>query len=275
MRHAPAPLRPAKDSSATDLEFAFDGLKDRLTPDRSAPTLDPRALPVYDLYRRLRRELLTLDQPVGSDEIVMRLLEAVVDMSAGESRLIAGGRVYRQTTSGYRLIGKAGDGGPAQLGHLVPAGYGLIQELLRRGWVVAGHDDPRLDASIEEPIGAASFAAIVVGDAEQYLLSLTLRESIAEEDVKLALASLASIADTALRQQAMLGSLGQAKLVQTSLLPTGKPAFPGYEIAVRSSPAELVGGDVYDFHRVYGEGLGVCLGDACGHGLPAALQARD
>jgi sigma-B regulation protein RsbU (phosphoserine phosphatase) len=40
-------------------------------------------------------------------------------------------------------------------------------------------------------------------------------------------------------------------------------------------PAEEVGGDVYDVQDVEAGVLGLMLADASGHGLPAALQARD
>ena len=46
-------------------------------------------------------------------------------------------------------------------------------------------------------------------------------------------------------------------------------------IAGRSQPAEIVGGDVYDFLQINPQIMGVAIGDATGHGLPAALQARD
>jgi sigma-B regulation protein RsbU (phosphoserine phosphatase) len=36
-----------------------------------------------------------------------------------------------------------------------------------------------------------------------------------------------------------------------------------------------VGGDLYDFIRVSQRSLGIAVADASGHGLPAALQARD
>ena len=47
------------------------------------------------------------------------------------------------------------------------------------------------------------------------------------------------------------------------------------KIAGRSQPAELVGGDLYDYFNFDEDGFGVCIGDASGHGLPAALLVRD
>ena len=54
-----------------------------------------------------------------------------------------------------------------------------------------------------------------------------------------------------------------------------RPTFAGYDIACRSVPADEVGGDFYDFHPFDGEMLGLAIGDASGHGLPAALLVRD
>jgi len=67
----------------------------------------------------------------------------------------------------------------------------------------------------------------------------------------------------------------QSQEIQLSLLPEEDPKFGGFDIAGMSVPAEIVGGDVYDFIDVTPNILGIAIGDATGHGLPAALQARD
>jgi sigma-B regulation protein RsbU (phosphoserine phosphatase) len=51
--------------------------------------------------------------------------------------------------------------------------------------------------------------------------------------------------------------------------------LPGFELAALSLPADEVGGDVYDVQEVEPGTVGFMLADASGHGLPAALQARD
>jgi sigma-B regulation protein RsbU (phosphoserine phosphatase) len=58
-------------------------------------------------------------------------------------------------------------------------------------------------------------------------------------------------------------------------LPAVPPKISGYQIAARSQPAELVGGDLYDYYLLDDNTLGFCIGDASGHGLPAALMVRD
>jgi sigma-B regulation protein RsbU (phosphoserine phosphatase) len=78
-----------------------------------------------------------------------------------------------------------------------------------------------------------------------------------------------------MREQALANQMAQARTIQHSLLPPDIPELPGYQIAAVSIPAEEVGGDVYDVQEVEAGVLGLLLADASGHGLPAALQARD
>jgi sigma-B regulation protein RsbU (phosphoserine phosphatase) len=62
-----------------------------------------------------------------------------------------------------------------------------------------------------------------------------------------------------------------AAQIQMDLLPKDAPSPAGYDIAARSIPAQLVGGDYYDFIPINPERLAVCLGDVSGKGLPASL----
>jgi sigma-B regulation protein RsbU (phosphoserine phosphatase) len=71
------------------------------------------------------------------------------------------------------------------------------------------------------------------------------------------------------------GGLTEAARIQQSLLVEEPPPFAGYDIAARSVPAEEVGGDFFDFLPFDDELLGLAIGDASGHGLPAALLVRD
>jgi sigma-B regulation protein RsbU (phosphoserine phosphatase) len=78
-----------------------------------------------------------------------------------------------------------------------------------------------------------------------------------------------------LLEERLRGSLREAAEIQQSLLVEEAPEFPGFDIACRSIPAEEVGGDFFDFLPVGDELLGLAIGDASGHGLPAALLVRD
>jgi sigma-B regulation protein RsbU (phosphoserine phosphatase) len=83
----------------------------------------------------------------------------------------------------------------------------------------------------------------------------------------------------AIRQRLERGRLEdmfeQARTIQLSLLPDGRREFAGYDVFASSTPAQSVGGDLYDYYDVDQETLGIAIADSSGHGLPAALQARD
>ena len=59
--------------------------------------------------------------------------------------------------------------------------------------------------------------------------------------------------------------------IQVGLLPKSSPQIPGYDIAGRSIPAEVVGGDYFDFIPMEEGQLAFCLGDISGKGMPAAV----
>jgi hypothetical protein len=67
----------------------------------------------------------------------------------------------------------------------------------------------------------------------------------------------------------------QTRAIQLSLLPENPPVFGKFDIAGACVPAKSVGGDMYDYQIRSDESLAIAITDAAGHGLPAALQARD
>jgi phosphoserine phosphatase RsbU/P len=69
----------------------------------------------------------------------------------------------------------------------------------------------------------------------------------------------------------MKEELRLASRIQNDLLPKEPPRIPGYDIAGRSIPAQMVGGDYFDFIGMDGGRLALCLGDVSGKGLPASL----
>src|ERR687893_2623190 len=62
-----------------------------------------------------------------------------------------------------------------------------------------------------------------------------------------------------------------ARQIQQELLPETTPALEGWRIATYYGPATEVGSDFYDFLDLKDGRLGLVVGDATGHGMPAAL----
>jgi sigma-B regulation protein RsbU (phosphoserine phosphatase) len=62
-----------------------------------------------------------------------------------------------------------------------------------------------------------------------------------------------------------------ASMIVRDLLPKTAPQIPGYDLAGRTIPAQMVGGDYFDFIAMGSDHLAVCLGDVSGKGLGASL----
>ena len=76
-------------------------------------------------------------------------------------------------------------------------------------------------------------------------------------------------AEAALRENNQ--QLQVARSVQQYLLPNGPPMLPGFDIACCCEPADLIGGDYYDFIPLPDGSLGLAIADVSGHGTAAAL----
>lgn len=81
----------------------------------------------------------------------------------------------------------------------------------------------------------------------------------------------ARLLEAELDLQKMREEIRLASRIQTDLLPKEQPRIPGYDIAGRSVPAQVVGGDYFDFIPVDDRRIALCLGDVSGKGLPASL----
>jgi predicted ester cyclase len=72
-------------------------------------------------------------------------------------------------------------------------------------------------------------------------------------------------------RQAFEQELRVARRIQQALLPQSIPQPAGWELTAYYQPAREVGGDFYDFQELEDGRLGLVVGDATGHGVPAAL----
>ena len=67
--------------------------------------------------------------------------------------------------------------------------------------------------------------------------------------------------------------LQTAQAIQRSLLPGPPTNVPPEATATRCIPTDAVGGDIYDFHEVGDNRIGMLIADVTGHGVPAAMLA--
>jgi serine phosphatase RsbU (regulator of sigma subunit) len=65
--------------------------------------------------------------------------------------------------------------------------------------------------------------------------------------------------------------VAMARDIQMRLLPEAPPEIAGYDIVGHSVPAEMVGGDYFDYFALPDDRVGICLADVSGKGVPASL----
>jgi sigma-B regulation protein RsbU (phosphoserine phosphatase) len=138
--------------------------------------------------------------------------------------------------------------------------------LFRDGAWVNGHGGP---------LGAPTAALLVGRRPARHGFFFALADGWVMEEVDFALNTVRAALGSRLTDERVRGTLRQAAQIQQSLLLEEPPAFPGFDVACRTVPAEEVGGDFYDFYPMEAEMMGLAIGDASGHGLPAALLVRD
>jgi sigma-B regulation protein RsbU (phosphoserine phosphatase) len=219
------------------------------------------------LYKRLEAVFDGLEHRGSSEHFAAKLAPRVLD-KLGRPLGLTTAHLYRRNTYTVELMNRWGEGRPD-----------LSVEIARRLLVAETRDIAELPWAGE--MSAGRVGLVPASEDDELLMALFLADSGALQGaptrVQLAsvLTSLHYAFGQHLKRRELEDMFAQARAIQLSLLPGGQPAFGDFDIYARSVPAESVGGDVYDFIHVDHETLAISVADSSGHGLPAALQARD
>ena len=226
------------------------------------------------LYRNIDHLLQQVDTSLDSEQVLHAILERLVHADAVVYG-IESGRLYRERARDYLLIESRGEFGEAITGKTVSKDYPIIRELERERLIRISPETPGFDPELEAQFSHLDNAAILVGANPAYILSFSIHHTGSSEELLVMLETIRAAIGLRLRQKNLEDQLLQAQSIQMSLLPRHLPRMEGFDIAAATIPADEVGGDVYDVQRVDTDTLGIMVADASGHGLPAALQARD
>lgn len=225
------------------------------------------------LFSKLEKNLDQIERSDDATATLSAILERLVD-DFREDLGLSGGRIYLRRGDRYVLRETYP---PTEEKRLieVPLDYPPVAEVLEHGFCLRRAGDPGVDPGLEARLGVRTFAAISVGATQTYLVAFSLEDDSDVEQVTHTLNTIRHVVNLRLRRSHLEQSVAEVRAIQLSLLPAGPPSYPGYDICGRSVPAEEVGGDLYDFIPISPRLLGLAIADASGHGLPAALQARD
>jgi sigma-B regulation protein RsbU (phosphoserine phosphatase) len=230
--------------------------------------MDPRK----SLFRKVERAIEAIERSSDASSTITETASAIIE-NFQEELGVRGGRLYERRDGGYELTRVFG-GAVAAPGIFVPDAYPPVQQVVDEGVVVLDLTAPGVDPEFERKLGVDRFAAIAVGD-DQYILSFSVDPVAQTEDLMASLGILRHAVDQKLRQERFVSVLNEARQIQMSILPRRSPRRGEFDIAGYTVPAEIVGGDFFDFIPVTDRIHGIAIADASGHGLPAALQVRD
>jgi len=225
------------------------------------------------LFRQVEKAIEALERSSDPSATIMQTASTVIEQFS-EVLGVRGGRLYERRDGGYELVRTFGDVPAVAPGLFVPEEYPPVEKVLDEGVTVMDLDAPGVDPELERRLGAERFAAISVGE-DRYILSFTVDPRVQEDDLLASLGIMRLAVDQKLREGRYISALQEARRIQMSLLPKRALRRGSIEVAGFTTPAELVGGDYFDFIPVSDRILGLAIADASGHGLPAALQVRD
>ncbi len=218
-------------------------------------------------YRKLDSLLYQIREKADTKEVLALILDELVS-SVGSDLMIESGCFYELSHGRYKLVkgpvGRVDNGWP----DVIPLQDNSVT-------LLQGHKSYIFDDNTATPPWGNNSVAVLLGEDGRYLFAFRLARGWMRESLEFSLNTVRSILNYSRDTRNFRTNLEEAHEIQMRLLPSEEPEFQGYDIAGRSIAAEVVGGDLYDYHQLDEDVLGVAVGDASGHGLPAALMARD
>jgi sigma-B regulation protein RsbU (phosphoserine phosphatase) len=234
----------------------------------------PARLEAKLLYRRLDRLFGAWDRARPQGELLEVFMDELFATLKDDLRIRAA-FLYAERRDSFELIKKIGETTGAVADHLDPSSAPLSLIFKHRVYIFADPDAEGTPYRLELLPRSASTGILVGKRPNRHVFFLLLNDGWVREELDFALNTVRAALTSRLIEERVRGTFAEAAEIQQSLLLEEAPDFGGYEIACRSSPAEEVGGDFFDFMIHDTEIMGIAIGDASGHGLPAALLVRD
>ena len=211
-----------------------------------------------------------------SDKDFLPFILSELQRNFGDRLHFSNGRIYELRGEDFVLIYPDSDAEKKVWADRIPRESETIQLAYKnRSYIYDDLPLNRIFLADDNAFDHVSTVIWVHSPERQWLIVFELNDGWVREEVSLFLNAVRTSINYRLFSEIMGGRLEQAVQIQKSLLPKRAPKIEGYDIFGHSHPAEFVGGDFYDYFQFEEGNFGVSLGDASGHGFPAALLVRD
>ena len=226
-----------------------------------------------EFYRKLDSLLSKIGHGKSGKDFIFTTVKEL-EKTFGNDLHIGKGYIYERNGDEFLLISPDIENSPVESS--LPADSDAVKAILNSKMYI--FDNPIFSIGLKSGVkrGYIIPVAITVYNQEnRWIFIFELTSGWVREEIEFCLNAVRSVLNYRLLSESIKNEYEQAYQIQQSLLPTSSIKIPGYQIAAKSQPAELVGGDLYDFFQFDDGQFGLCIGDASGHGIPAALVARD
>ncbi|MBN2010907.1 serine/threonine-protein phosphatase [candidate division KSB1 bacterium] len=228
-----------------------------------------------DLYRKLAALLDSIENGRTNEHFLFSVLAKMEDSFAKDLH-VSHGRLFEDDVDRFLLMKQPDDQTSDDQANLTILNAETVQQVIKNGSYIFNDQTVSVNTRIggqTEYFVPAGF--LVQNPEERWIFMFTLTSGWIREEIEFYFNAVRAQLNFQLQAEAMKNDIQQAALIQQSLLPNNLPDIMGYEIAGRSYPADIVGGDFFDFSVFDDDAFSVAIGDASGHGLPAALLVRD
>ncbi|MDM7925397.1 MAG: PP2C family protein-serine/threonine phosphatase [bacterium] len=226
-------------------------------------------------YRELDSVLSQIGKAESGDRYFEVILEGL-EQKFGNALGIARSHLFELRGDAYVRLYSSSSAKGFAVKDRVPAESDAVREVLKHGSFI--YDNPALYREIgEKPKNRYAIpCAISVSSPDgQWIVAFELKDGWIREEITLFLNAVRTALNHRLYTDLINTELERVAQIQRSLLPRAAPRVRGYQIAERSQAAVIVGGDFYEYLQPGDGTFMLAIGDASGHGLPAALLVRD
>ncbi len=226
-----------------------------------------------EFYRKLDSLLSKINLAKSGADFLFTIVNEL-GKTFGNDLHIGGGRIYEKNSDEYVLISPLSNSEKLDIETNLDINSILVQSVLNYKTYIFDHAGFGLKVDYKKEYAIP--AAITVHNQDHdWILIFELRNGWVREEIEFCLNAVRTVLNYRLLSESIKSEFEQSYLIQKSLLPTSSPQISGYQLAGNSRQAELVGGDIFDYYSYDNKHFGFCIGDASGHGIPAALLARD
>jgi len=223
-----------------------------------------------DFYRKLD-SLLTEISAVKGSETFPTILTALMDFLGGDLHILDG-RLYEKSNNHFDLVFSTS--AKKYTTQLPVDDYG-VNLILSNGCYIFNEPAELQNSALNSKSHTTPAAFFISEDENEWIFVFELDYGWEREEIQFSLNTIRKVLISKISSEHFKNYIAQAEFIQRSLLPLKPPEVNSFDIAGRSIATEIVGGDLYDYVVFDPDYFGVAIGDASGHGLPAALLVRD